>query len=164
MEQVATPPPEEMQPEAPAPEQELPPLPIQATSANVQREAQRIDPARVSRPHDHLGRSICAGSCDPTVYYNNIRTHRSLNKDMPISRAVQPTGRTSHMPSSVAFITITADLGFSVYTMRCEAGRRYILRQRLEFIIWLLLRLTVPLGALDRHGALVAAKFQTGRH
>ena len=28
-----------------------------------------------------------------TVYYNNIRTHGSLDKDAPVSRMVQRTGR-----------------------------------------------------------------------
>ena len=31
-------------------------------------------------------------------YYNNIRTHRSLNKDAPISRPVQRTGIISSQP------------------------------------------------------------------
>jgi transposase InsO family protein len=31
-------------------------------------------------------------------YYNNVRTHRSLNKDAPISRPVQQTGIISSRP------------------------------------------------------------------
>jgi transposase InsO family protein len=31
-------------------------------------------------------------------YYNNMRTHRSLNKDAPISRPIQPTGIISSRP------------------------------------------------------------------
>ena len=40
-------------------------------------------------------------------YYNEIRTHRSLNKDAPVSRPVQRTGVISHTPSWAAFITTT---------------------------------------------------------
>jgi transposase InsO family protein len=33
------------------------------------------------------------------AYYNSVRTHRSLNKDAPVSRSVQPTGSIkSHPP------------------------------------------------------------------
>ena len=31
-------------------------------------------------------------------YYNDIRTHRSLNKDAPVSRPVQPTGSIKSHP------------------------------------------------------------------
>jgi transposase InsO family protein len=44
-------------------------------------------------------------------YYNGIRTHRSLNKDAPVSRFVQRAG--VHAPSWVDFITIT--VGFRVF-------------------------------------------------
>ena len=37
---------------------------------------------------EHLRRILRDYAC----YYNNIRTHRSLNKDAPLSRAVQRTG------------------------------------------------------------------------
>jgi hypothetical protein len=36
----------------------------------------------------HLRRILRAYAC----YYNDIRTHRSLNKDAPISRMAQRTG------------------------------------------------------------------------
>jgi hypothetical protein len=36
---------------------------------------------------------ICVGFCDRTqMYYNKVRTHRSLDKDAPIWRPVQRTG------------------------------------------------------------------------
>ncbi|MGY3611059.1 hypothetical protein ACWGRJ_45065, partial [Bradyrhizobium sp. Lot11] len=49
-------------------------------------------------------------------YYNNVRTHRSLNKDAPISRPVQRTVRSVHAPSWADFITTTPELKFSVHT------------------------------------------------
>jgi transposase InsO family protein len=36
----------------------------------------------------HLRRTLRSHAC----YYNDIRTHRSLNKDAPVSRPVQRTG------------------------------------------------------------------------
>ena len=45
-------------------------------------------------------------------YYNEIRTHRSLNKDAPISRTVQRIGTSNHTPSSADFITITSGFSF----------------------------------------------------
>ena len=46
-------------------------------------------------------------------YYNSVRTHRSLDKDAPVSRPVQRTGVTVHVPSWADFITATP----SVHTM-----------------------------------------------
>jgi transposase InsO family protein len=42
----------------------------------------------------HLRRVLCAYA----RYYNDIRTHRSLNKDAPVSRPVQPTGSIKSHP------------------------------------------------------------------
>src|SRR6266480_921673 len=49
-------------------------------------------------------------------YYNKVRTHRSLDKDAPISRPVQRAGSTPHTPSSVDSITTTSASEFSVHT------------------------------------------------
>jgi hypothetical protein len=40
-------------------------------------------------------------------YYNGLRTHRSLNKNAPLSRSVQRTVSFVHAPSLADFITIT---------------------------------------------------------
>jgi hypothetical protein len=53
----------------------------------------RLDPPRMSRPHDRVWRS--APAPDPTgyaAYYNVSRTHRSLNKDAPLHRAIERLG------------------------------------------------------------------------
>jgi len=42
----------------------------------------------------HLRRTLRSYAC----YYNDIRTHRSLNKDAPVSRPVQCTGIISSHP------------------------------------------------------------------
>ena len=42
----------------------------------------------------HLGRILRAYAC----YYNNIRTHRSLNKDAPVSRSIQWIGIINSRP------------------------------------------------------------------
>jgi transposase InsO family protein len=49
-------------------------------------------------------------------YYNSFRTHRSLNKDAPVSRPVQRIGASNHTPSLADFTTTTPELKFSVYT------------------------------------------------
>jgi transposase InsO family protein len=49
-------------------------------------------------------------------YYNEIRTHRSLNKDAPVSRLVQRTEMSNHTQSSADFITNTCGFRFSVHT------------------------------------------------
>jgi transposase InsO family protein len=46
-------------------------------------------------------------------YYNGVRTHRSLNKDAPVSRSVQRTGVILHAPSLADFITIVVGFKFS---------------------------------------------------
>jgi transposase InsO family protein len=46
-------------------------------------------------------------------YYNEIRMHRSLDKDAPVSRSVQRTRRSYRAPSLAdSTITITSGLGF----------------------------------------------------
>jgi len=49
-------------------------------------------------------------------YYNDIRTHRSLDKDAPVSRPVQRTGIISSRPILGGFITITCGFRFLVHT------------------------------------------------
>ena len=49
-------------------------------------------------------------------YYNDIRTHRSLDKDSPFSRPVQRIERSGHMRSWADFIITTFGLRFSVHT------------------------------------------------
>src|SRR5437764_11020827 len=46
------------------------------------------------------------------AYYNGLRTHRSLNKDAPIHRAIQHMGASYLRPSSAAFITTIAESSF----------------------------------------------------
>jgi hypothetical protein len=55
-------------------------------------------------------------------YYNEIRTHRSLDKDAPVTRPVQRVGVIIHAPSWADFITTTLAFRFSVHTRR----RRYV--------------------------------------
>jgi hypothetical protein len=55
--------------------------------------ADRIDPPRVLGPYRRFRR----GPSAPILrcyarYYNDVRTHRSLDKDAPVSRPVQRTG------------------------------------------------------------------------
>ena len=59
----------------------------------LRRKADRIDPARVRRPYGcwgeaHLRRILTKYA----AYYNELRTHRSLNKNAPIHRAIQYAG------------------------------------------------------------------------
>ena len=57
------------------------------------------------------------------TYYNELRTHRSLNKDAPIRRAIQQWAASYLHPSSAAFITTIAESSFQ-YTQGCTAGWR----------------------------------------
>jgi hypothetical protein len=59
----------------------------------------RIDPPRMPQPHCRLGRGALRRVLRTYAgYYNKIRTHRSLDKDAPISRPVQPTGSIKSHP------------------------------------------------------------------
>jgi transposase InsO family protein len=49
-------------------------------------------------------------------YHNNVRAHRSLDKDAPVSRPVQRTGSITSFPSWADSITATPELRFSVHT------------------------------------------------
>ena len=49
-------------------------------------------------------------------YYNDLRTHRSLDKDAPFSRPVQGSEASHHSHSSVDCITTTCESEFSVHT------------------------------------------------
>ncbi len=60
----------------------------------------------------HLRRILRSYAC----YYNEIRTHRSLDKDAPVSRPVQRTGIISLTRYSADFITTTSGFRFSVHT------------------------------------------------
>jgi alkylated DNA nucleotide flippase Atl1 len=72
-------------------------------------------------------------------YYNGVRTHRSLNKDAPVTRQFSESEASNHTPSLAGFTTTTPELKFSVHTGRncfqfiCAvtiraAGRRWRLR------------------------------------
>jgi hypothetical protein len=58
------------------------------------------------------------------AYYNELRTHRSLDKDAPIHRAIQHAAASCLRPSSAAFITAIAESSFQ-YTQAsaCESFR-----------------------------------------
>jgi hypothetical protein len=57
------------------------------------RTADRVGPARVFGPHHCPGRGASASdSAIVCLLLQRFRTHRSLNKDAPISRPVQRTG------------------------------------------------------------------------
>lgn len=49
-------------------------------------------------------------------YYNEIRTHQSLDKDASISRPVQSTGSTNRSPSLADRATTMLEFKFSVCT------------------------------------------------
>ena len=59
----------------------------------------------------HLRRTLRSYAC----YYNAIETHRSLNKDAPISRPVQRTG-VINSRAILDSITITPEFRISVHT------------------------------------------------
>ena len=62
-------------------------------------------------------RRICAGSCEPmSLYYNDIRMHRSLNKDAPAFRPLQWVVKLNYTPSSVKFINTMFEFKFSGHT------------------------------------------------
>jgi hypothetical protein len=66
--------------------------------------ADALKPARRKDGHLPLARSelpidtISLARFLYAHYYNEIRTHRSLNKDAPISRAIQRIGRVKSKP------------------------------------------------------------------
>ena len=51
-------------------------------------------------------------------YYNCVRTHRSLNKDAPVSRPVQRTVGSVHAPFWADFTTTTPEL-------RCQSACKF---------------------------------------
>ena len=60
----------------------------------LRRKTDRIDPTRVGRQYclpgeTHLRQILTRYA----AYYNELRTHRSLGKDAPISRVIQHVGR-----------------------------------------------------------------------
>jgi len=63
-------------------------------------------------------------------YYDKLRTHRSLDKDTPVSRPVQCPEASNRIPSSAGFITITSGFEFSVHT---ELYRPTNLRTHVDF-------------------------------
>src|SRR5258706_9480827 len=79
-----------------------------AHGAQSVRDGSAIDAIPIA---DHVARRLspreCFGdlACDPVrgrmgyaTYYNELRTHRSLNKDAPIRRAIQHVGRIVSAP------------------------------------------------------------------
>ena len=83
------------------------------------RTADRIDPARVYGSYPRLGEAHLRRILRAyAAYYNEIRTHRSLDKDAPLShsRPVQRIEPLIHTRSSAAFITITSGFKFLVHT------------------------------------------------
>ena len=69
-----------------------------ALGERLRRKADRVDPTRVCRPRDRVGEAHLRRILQAYAgYYNDVRTHRSLDKDAPFSRPVQRIGRvTSH--------------------------------------------------------------------
>jgi hypothetical protein len=59
----------------------------------------------------------------PLARYYNDRTHRSLDKDAPVSRPVQRTGILVHTRSLADFIITMSGFRFSVHTGHRTAGR-----------------------------------------
>ena len=57
-------------------------------------------------------------------YYNEVRTHRSLDKDAPVSRAVQRAGILDSRPIPADFITITSEFRYSVHTSPSKRAAR----------------------------------------
>ena len=49
-------------------------------------------------------------------YYNDIRTHRSLDKDAPLLVKFSESEASNHTPSLADFTTTTPELKFSVHT------------------------------------------------
>jgi transposase InsO family protein len=72
-------------------------------------------------------------------YYNCVRTHRSLNKDAPVSRPVQRTGVISSRAIRADFITATPAFKLSVHTLpyRVIFGRALLRLGRRIFQLWL---------------------------
>ena len=64
-------------------------------------------------------------------YYNDIRTHRSLDKDAPVTRQIQRTEASNHTPSLAAFTTTTPELRFSVHTIG-QLEREFKFSNRLD--------------------------------
>ena len=52
------------------------------------------------------------------AYYNELRTHRSLNKNAPIHRAIERLVPSHHTLFSVAFTTILQNLIFGTHSIR----------------------------------------------
>jgi hypothetical protein len=59
-----------------------------------------------------------------SAYYNELRTHRSLDKDAPFHRAIQHVGRIIPRPSSADFITIIAASDFRYRHVRLGGIRK----------------------------------------
>jgi transposase InsO family protein len=56
-------------------------------------------------------------------YYNRFRTHRSLNKDAPVTRQISESEASNHTPSLADFITTRPELlKFSVHKGGCLAA------------------------------------------
>jgi transposase InsO family protein len=57
-------------------------------------------------------------------YYNDIRTHRSSDKDAPVSRQIQRSEASNHTPSLADFTTTTPELKFSVHTGCARSSKK----------------------------------------
>ena len=75
------------------------------------RTADRIDPARVCGSFHHLRRGAFTAHPASARYYNDIRTHRSLDKDAPVSRPVQRIYKFTRDPGRTSS-PLRAGLGF----------------------------------------------------
>jgi hypothetical protein len=115
----------------------------------LRRRSQRPHPGRMALPERLIGsirrecldHIIVSGEAhlrriliSYTAYYNSVRTHRSLNKDAPVSRSEQRTG-VIRSRAMVDFITTMVGFRFSVHTRRGHTS--------LPLFVLVLLRLLV---------------------
>ena len=70
-----------------------------ALAERLRRTPDRLDPKGVSGPHRCVGeRHLRHVLLCYVIYYNTVRTHLSLDKDAPIQRPPQTTGRIRAQP------------------------------------------------------------------
>jgi hypothetical protein len=75
-----------------------------ALAERLRRKTDRIDPTRMRRPCDHLGRgALTVDSASLKMrYYNDLRTHRSFDKDAPPGTAANCDERCRCQPKGVS--------------------------------------------------------------
>ena len=106
----------------------------------LRREADRIDPSRVRRPHRRVGEAHLRRTLQSYArYYNESRVHRALNKDAPFHRVIKRLGA----------ITSTPVLGGLIINIS-ESSFRYTQALR-----------SVPLSGQDRTGPRPSAGSET---